>query len=234
MEYFSTFAPLNNHVSTPMKSISLSVTALAALFFVSCGPNEAEVTAAKEKAAADSLAALATTEMTYRVDAAASTVNWKGTMLGVKSHHGTVNMTEGKLAVKGGQIVAGGFNVDLSSMAPLDSAYAPEGSKQGTKSMLIGHLQSPDFFDVATYPSASFEITSMNGNTAIGNLTVRGKTNEEKVTDIMVTEENGTLKASGKLTFDRQKYGVAWSTGAKDMILNDNIELEIALVGNAQ
>ena len=217
-----------------MKAVTLSVTALAALFLVACGPNEAEVAAAKEKATADSLAALAATEMTYRVDAAASTINWKGTMLGIKSHHGTVNLTEGKLAVKGGQLLAGGFNVDLSSMAPLDSAYAPEGSKQGTKTMLIGHLQSADFFDVANFPNAAFEITSVEGNTAIGNLTVRGKTNEEKVTDIVVTEENGTLKATGKLAFDRQKYGVAWSSGSKDAILNDNIELEIALTGNAQ
>jgi polyisoprenoid-binding protein YceI len=234
MEYFSTFAPRNNPSSTPMKAFTLSVTALAALFLVACGPNEAEVAAAKEKATADSLAALAATEMTYKVDAAASSINWKGTMLGVKSHHGTVNLTEGKLAVKGGQILAGGFNVDLSSMAPLDSAYAPEGSKQGTKTMLIGHLQSADFFDVANFPNASFEITSVEGNTATGNLTVRGKTNVEKVTDIVVTEENGTVKATGKLAFDRQKYGVAWSSGSKDAVLNDNIELEIALTGNAQ
>jgi polyisoprenoid-binding protein YceI len=234
MEYFSKFAPRNNPSSTPMKAVTLSVTALATLFLVACGPNEAEMAAAKEKATADSLAALAATEMTYRVDAAASTINWKGTMLGVKSHHGTVNLTEGKLAVKGGQILAGGFNVDLSSMAPLDSAYAPEGSKQGTKTMLIGHLQSADFFDVANFPNASFEITSVEGNTATGNLTVRGKTNEEKVTDIVVTEENGTVKVTGKLAFDRQKYGVAWSSGSKDAILNDNIELEIALTASAQ
>ena len=234
MEYFSTFAPRNNPSATPMKALTLSVTALAALFLVACGPNEAEMAAAKEKATADSLAALAATEMTYKVDAAASTINWKGTMLGIKSHYGTVNLTEGKLAVKGGQILAGGFNVDLSSMAPLDSAYAPEGSKQGTKTMLIGHLQSADFFDVASFPNASFEITSVEGNTAAGNLTVRGKTNVEKVTDIVVTEENGTVKATGKLAFDRQKYGVAWSSGSKDAVLNDNIELEIALTGNAR
>lgn len=234
MEYFSTFDPRNNPSSTPMKAVTLSVTALAALLLVACGPNEAEVAAAKEKATADSLAALAANEVIYKIDGAASTINWKGTMLGIKSHHGTVNLTEGKLAVKGGQVQAGGFNVDLNSMAPLDSAYAPEGSKQGTKTMLIGHLQSADFFDVANFPNASFEITSVEGNTATGNLTVRGKTNEEKVTDIVVTEENGTVKVWGKLAFDRQKYGVAWSSGSKDAVLNDNIELEVALIGNAQ
>ncbi|HOY29457.1 MAG: YceI family protein [Flavobacteriales bacterium] len=217
-----------------MKALSLSVAALAALFLVACGPSEAEIAANKEKATADSLAALAAMEMSYAVDAANSSVKWTGTMLGVKSHFGTIGLKEGKMSLKGGQITAGGFVADLNTIAPLDTIYAPDGSKQGTKSMLVGHLQSPDFFDVATYPTASFDITRVEGNTAYGNLTVRGKTNEEKVTDIVVTEENGMAKATGKLTFDRQKYGVAWSTGAKDMILNDNIELEITLTGNAQ
>ena len=217
-----------------MKALSLSVAALAALFLVACGPSEAEIAANKEKATADSLAALAAMEMSYAVDAANSSVKWTGTMLGVKSHHGTVNMTEGKLAVKGGIVSAGSFTVDMTSIAPLDSAYAPDDAKQGTRGMLVGHLSSPDFFDVANNPTASFVVTSADANSITGNLTVRGKTNEEKVTDVVVTEENGTVKASGKLAFDRQKYGVAWSTGAKDMILNDNIELEIALTGNAQ
>lgn len=48
---------------------------------------------------------------------------------------------------------------------------------------------------------------------------MKGKTNSEKVTDIVVTEGEGTVRISGKLTFDRQKFGVAWSSGAKDMVL---------------
>ncbi len=217
-----------------MKAPVVSVVALAALFLVACGPSEAEIAAAKEKATADSIAAAAAAEHSYMLDAAASTVNWKGTMLGVKNHYGTVKMTEGKLTVQGGMVKAGSFTVDMSSMTALDSAYAADDAKQGTRSMLIGHLSSPDFFDVANNPTATFEVTSADATSITGNLTVRGKTNEEKVTDVVVTEENGVVKATGKLAFDRQKYGVAWSSGAKDMVLNDAIELEIALTGNAQ
>ncbi|MCU0319252.1 MAG: YceI family protein [Flavobacteriales bacterium] len=217
-----------------MKALSLSVAAFAVLSIVACGPSEAEIAAQKEKATADSLAALAAMEKTYMVDAAASTVKWTGTMLGVKSHYGTVSLTDGKLAMKGPQITAGGFVVDLKSMAAQDSAYAPDGSKQGTKAMLIGHLMSPDFFAVDSFPTATFDITRVEGNTVYGNLTVRGKTNEEKVTDVTVTEADGMATVTGKLAFDRQKYGVAWSTGAKDMILNDNIELDVTLTAKAQ
>jgi polyisoprenoid-binding protein YceI len=233
MEFFTyTFAPRKQPLVTTMKAQTLTIAALAATFLVACGPSEAEQQAAREKAIADSIAAAAAAEHAYTVDAASSSVKWTGTMLGVKSHHGTVGVTEGKLSVQGGLVKSGSFVVDLKSINPQDSAYAPEGSKQGTKAMLLGHLASPDFFAVDTFPTASFEITSVEGNTATGKLTVRGKTNEEKVTDIVVTEENGTVKATGKLTFDRQKYGVAWKA-PKDVILNDNIELEIALSGNA-
>jgi len=212
----------------------LSSVALAALFLVACGPSEAEIQATKEKATADSLATIAATERTVAVDAASSTVSWKGTMLGIKSHNGTVALTDANIVVKGPSVVSGSFAVDLSSMKALDDAYAADDAKQGTRAMLLGHLSSGDFFDVANHPSAKFEITSVEGNTATGNLTVRGVTNEEKVTDIAVTEMDGVVSTTGKLAFDRQKYGVAWSSGSTDAVLNDIIELDIALSGSFQ
>ena len=216
-----------------MRSTYLTLTAMAALLFTACGPSEAEVKAAKEKATADSLATAAAMEHSFSLDAANSSIQWKGVMLGVKEHFGTINLKEGKFALKGGQLSAGSFMLDMTSIAPLDTNYAPDGAKKGTRANLIGHLMSPDFFDVATHPTAMFEITSVEGSTAKGNLTVRGKTNEESVTDIAVTEEGGVTKASGKLVFDRQKYGVAFSTGLKDMVVSDNIELTVTLTAQA-
>lgn len=209
------------------------MTSAAALLLVACGPSEAEKQAAREKAIADSLAAVASMEKTYLLDAANSNLNWTGTMLGIKKHHGLVALTDGKFVVKGGQVIAGSFTADMSTISPKDSAYAPDGSKQGTKSMLVGHLMSADFFDATNFPTATFEITGVQANSIMGNLTVRGKTNQETVTDVVVTEENGMAKATGKLTFDRQKYGVAWSSGSKDAVLSDNIDLVITLTGTA-
>ncbi len=216
-----------------MKAPVLSVVALAAVALVACGPSEAEIKAAKEKAMQDSLANVAAMEKSYTVDAAGSQVTWTGTMLGVKSHHGTVKLTEGKFSVKGDMLTGGSFVVDMKSITPLDSNYAADDAKQGTRSMLVGHLSSADFFAVDSFPTATFEITSVDGSTATGNLTVRGKTNEEKVTVIAVSQENGMAKATGKLSFDRQKYGVAWKAPMKDVVLNDAIELSVELSGTA-
>lgn len=221
-------------IQPKMKSPVLSVVALAAVALVACGPSEAEIAAAKEKAAADSLAALAAMEKSYTVDVAGSKAGWTGTMLGVKSHNGSISLTEGSFSVKGGTVTGGKFVVDMKSITPLDTNYAKDNAKQGTRGMLVGHLSSADFFAVDSFPTATFEITAVEGNTATGKLTVRGKTNEEKVTDIVVSEENGVAKASGKISFDRQKYGVKWAAPMKDVVLNDAIELTVDLTGTAK
>lgn len=137
--------------------------------------------AAREKAVADSLATIAAMERNFTIDAANSSVKWTGTMLGVKSHHGQVGLTEGKLTLKGPSIQGGRFVVDMSSITAQDSAYAPDDAKQGTRAMLLGHLASPDFFDVASHPQATFEITSVEADALVGNLTIRGVTNQEVV-----------------------------------------------------
>jgi hypothetical protein len=54
------------------------------------------------------------------------------------------------------------------------------------------------------------------------------------VKNIVLTEENGTVKATGTLTFDRKKYGVAFDMPVKDMVISNDIELTIELNGAKQ
>ncbi|HRD54499.1 MAG TPA: YceI family protein [Flavobacteriales bacterium] len=218
-----------------MKSTVLSIAALATLL-VACGPSEAEKQAAREKATADSLAAAAAAEHKYTIDVATSVLNWAANVVGPApyGHSGTISFNSGEFTVQGGVLKAGTFEVNMTSINPTDEAYQPEGSKQGTKSQLIGHLSTPDFFDNANHPTAKLSITGGSGNTATGNLTIRGNTNTETITDIVITENaDGTVKATGKLVFDRQKYNVAWKHYLKDAILSDNIELTVELNGKA-
>ncbi|MBK6752392.1 MAG: YceI family protein [Flavobacteriales bacterium] len=173
-------------------------------------------------------------EMTYTVDPAASKVVWAGTMLGIKTHTGSLNFIDGTVLTKGPSVTGGNFTVDMKNYALTDTNYAPDGSDKGTRAMLMGHLSSPDFFNVDSFPTATLKINSVTGNTATADLTVRGKTHGENITDIVVTPNaDGTVKVSGKLTFDRQKYGVAWSSGSKDAVLNDNIETTVEITAKA-
>lgn len=194
----------------------------ATLFATSCNNKPATEEAAT--AAADSTA----TEETYTIATdSTSVVNWKGVMLGVKEHFGKISFQEGSLTTKGEQLSGGSFVVNMSSIVPLDAAY--DEKKGSTKDKLVGHLSSPDFFDVANHPTASFVISSVEGNTAKGTLTIRGKANEESLTNITLTEAEGALKATGSLKFDRKKYDVAFDMPVKDMVISNDIELTIEL-----
>ncbi|MCB0814329.1 MAG: YceI family protein [Flavobacteriales bacterium] len=212
-----------------MKFQVLSSAILATLLLASCGGGaETETTAETTSGTTN------TAPVSYSVSSGDSKLMWTGTMLGVKSHNGLVTVTDGAFTLEGGKLTEGKFAVDLKTIAPLDTNYAPDGSEQGTKSMLIGHLQSADFFAVDSFPMAKFVLTGVEGTTATGDLTVRGKTNSEQVTDLTITESEGKATATGKLVFDRQKYGVAWASPMKDMVLSDDIELEFEITGMAR
>lgn len=201
-----------------MKKTLIVLTAITGVLFMASCNNAAKT----EETTAE---ATATEPVTYTVATDASTVKWKGVMLGVKEHFGTIALKEGSVTVQGGQLTGGKFTVDMATIAPKDSAY----DAKGTPDKLVGHLSSPDFFDVANNPTATFEITSVTGNEAKGNLTVRGKTNEETVKNIVVTEAEGKVTATGTLTFDRKKYDVAFDMPVKDLVISNDIELTIEL-----
>ncbi len=164
------------------------------------------------------------------IDHSASTVGWRGEMIGgLYGHNGTIAIKESNLTLKDGKIENGNFTIDMNTISPTDKNYNPTSGK--TPEKLVGHLTTADFFDTANHPTASFAITSIEGDKAIGKLTVRGVTNDETIENITITPNGETISITGKLNFDRQKYGVAYATGSKDNILSDNIALDIQLTG---
>jgi polyisoprenoid-binding protein YceI len=204
----------------------LAGSAVAAFALASCSAPEPPPTEAPTPADAKA--------MTYAVDPANSTVEWSGNMVGVMGHSGTLRFSAGSITAKNGQLIGGDFTVDMKSLATTDTGYAKPGSKQGTHEMFMGHMMSPDFFAVDSFPTAHFKVSSVDGNTATGELTVRGKTNTEQVKDILIDADSTGITASGTLVFDRQKYGVAWKSPVKDMVLSNDIDLSVHLIGTAQ
>lgn len=206
-----------------MKKQTLFLSAICGvLLFASCnsGNQNSSETANAEPAAG--------AEETYTVATdSTSTIKWKGVMLGVKEHFGTISLKEGSIITKGEQLAGGSFTVDMATIKPTDSNYDVKAGYTAEK--LVGHLSSPDFFDIPNNPTASFKIDSVSGSEAYGTLTIRGKSNAETVKEVTLKEEGGVLKASGKLTFDRKKYDVAFDMPVKDMVLSNDVELVIEL-----
>ena len=164
---------------------------------------------------------------TWTIDSAASSVRWEGGTAGaqVYSHFGTIGVQSGMVTTEGGAITAGKFEIDMTSISPKDENY----SEENPASKLAGHLASDDFFSIETYPNASFVAKSVDGNTISGDLTIKGKTNEETITVENVEINGDNMNATGTLVFDRQKYDVAWAHYLKDVVLSDDITLNITL-----
>lgn len=165
----------------------------------------------------------------YNIDTENSKANWKGSMIGVYAHEGEIMFKEGSIELTDGNISGGEFVIDMTSMVTTDDDAL---YKMAPREKLIGHLQSPDFFATEQFPTAGFKIKSVSGNEIIGDLSIRGKVNEEKVSDVRFSVENNSLKASGKLVFDRQKYDVSYENKMNDMVLSDDIELMIEITAS--
>ena len=205
-----------------MKNTTLiAFTFIITLFISSCGNTEINKQDAPSKVQeVDSVL------KSLNINTSTSSVEWKGVMVGIYSHNGFVSIKEGNLVWQGNTITGGYITIDMETMTQSDSLYKTEENK------LVAHLESPDFFDVANFPTATFEITSSekSTNTVYGNLTVRGITDSEVVEDVIFDVEKKS--ATGTLKFDRQKYGVAYKGSKKDMLVGDEVEMTISLKTN--
>ncbi len=218
----------NEHTLTMLRFHVPLFMLLIASGLVACGPSDAEIAALEATATTDSFAMAAAEELDHTVDTAMSTIAWAGTMVGVYTHTGTVDLVQGSFTTQGGWLTGGTFIADLRTMVPTDEHYS---ATVNTKESLVEHLSSAEFFDVAAHPTASLTITAATGNTATVDLTIRGTTRAETLTEVvMTTDADGVVHATAKLVFDRQDYGVAWAPDMKDAVLEDDIVLSIILV----
>lgn len=169
--------------------------------------------------------------VTYFVDTEKSVVNWKGKMIGVYAHEGTMRLTEGSLKVTDEIVTEGNFTVDMNSMLTTDSDAL---YKMASREKLIGHLKADDFFSTEKYPTATFKIKEVNKDVIKGDLTIKGVTNEETLTNVKLTVADKNVTVSGILVFDRQKYGVAYKHTMNDMVISDDIELTVSISGKSK
>lgn len=162
-----------------------------------------------------------------KVDLANSSVTWVGTKPTGK-HNGTFNLSEGTILVKGNEVVGGKFTIDINSLKVLDIPAEDEGNAK-----LTNHLKSPDFFEVEKFPTATFEVVSVESfkadttqkkeekdkeyvlenptHTVTGNLTLKGVT--KSITfPAVIQVENGKVNAEAKFNINRKDWGMEYGT----------------------
>lgn len=174
----------------------------------------------------------------YTVDPASSLVEWKG-FKPTGQHNGTVALKSGSLYIKENTPVGGEFVIDMPTLKVLDIEDPEYNGK------LTGHLNSPDFFDVANNPTANFVITqvvrSKEANTyeLTGNLTIKGITKSVKFMANVVLDGDKVNSTTPEFTIDRAAYDIKFKSkkffdDLKDDFINDEIALVIKLNASKQ
>lgn len=228
-----------------MKKTFLALFLGGAFTLASCGGDgpkeraqEAKTEEAKEKKEATE------TAMVYDVDNAETVIKWEGKKRYVESYHeGDIKVKSGMLSVEGENLTAGNFVIDMETIVNHDL------DDEKNKAKLVGHLQSDDFFHVAEYPEATFEITDIsalegdveNTHEISGNLTMRG-TSKNITFPAKVTVSGDHVKAKATFAIDRKRWNVSYGAEStfeeitdkmKDKVIDDQIDLDIHLVAKA-
>jgi len=144
-----------------------------------------------------------------KINTKVSSVNWVGKKVSGQ-HEGVITIKEGSLNLHDGHLSAGKIVIDMSSITCTDL----EG-KMGQK--LVGHLNSPDFFDVANHQTSILQITGVktiegNKHMIAGNLTIKGITKPISF-PATIDMKDGKLGAYAEIKIDRTLYDIKYGSG---------------------
>jgi polyisoprenoid-binding protein YceI len=215
-----------------MKKITLILS--TALFLIACN-NGAE---GDKAATTDTQTAASTEGIVFNIDST-TTITWVGSKPVGESHDGTFSISEGSLVLKDNALTAGSFTIDINSMNNIDMAADAD-----AKGKLEGHLKSADFFDVAKYPTAKFEITSVEvlaadssnkelkiadaTHTIKGNLTLKDST-KNIAFPAKVTIGATNVTAIADFNIDRTQWGMNYKgpNNPQNWIINRDVNIKL-------
>lgn len=143
------------------------------------------------------------------------------------SHALTFKEWKGALLLKDGKPDGGKLTVIIQA------ASVDETSDNMMKEKLVGHLKSPDFFDVEKFPTASFvssDITAAPGPNGAthkvkGKLTLRGVTKDVEF-DAAIALAGKDLTGKTEFSINRKDFGIVY-TGKADDLIRDGVVLKI-------
>lgn len=145
----------------------------------------------------------------FKINEGSSTIEWRGNAPD-HFHTGAFKVNGSFQTNEEGKITGGDFTIPIASITNFDVTN-PDVQKQ-----LLDHLKSPDFFNMAVHPNATFHVTkaepyaeeSSTANTMItGDFKMIGQTHSIQIPTIIKTE-NGKMSAKGSFKLDRLKWGM--------------------------
>jgi polyisoprenoid-binding protein YceI len=164
------------------------------------------------------------------VDTKKSQVKWEGSKVGDKKHDGTIQLKSSQLSYDAKGLL-GSFEIDMGTIVNLDIADPKWNQK------LVGHLSSPDFFDVPQFPTSKLLLKSSSAKDAgiwvvQADLTIKGKTNPVEL--LVNVEKEAPFRASTSISIDRTKWDIKYGSGSffkglGDKLIHDEIRFQILI-----
>ena len=199
---------------------SIAITILSGLiFFTACHDPAADTSRAKTGEATQVASPAAPQGQKYSITAQNSKIEFIGSKVTGK-HNGSFGDFSGHIDYTGNPETS---RVNIAIKTDSLTTDTPD---------LTKHLKTPDFFDVAKFPEATFVSTAIkpggeNGatHTVTGNLTLHGVT--KAVTfpaTINVTPDAATVESS--FSINRKDFGINYA-GAADNLIRDNVVLTL-------
>lgn len=223
-----------------MKKSFVMLMSACAVVFASCEKSSDLVTPQGLEAEMEANASGNAARKSYTLNAETSVVEWWGHSPSV-SHHGSFAVTGENIEVVNGKVKSGRFVIPIASIQNFDLPTE-------IKPILLNHLKSADFFDMALYPEATFEFKKMIPLTKVmpgavtganylvsGDFTMIGKTHELTF-PAHVTEVDGQLKMEAKLKIDRTRWGMTYGADPAygDHQIFPTVDLHLKLNGVIQ
>ncbi|MGV3604452.1 MAG: YceI family protein [Dyadobacter fermentans] len=169
----------------------------------------------------------------FIIDESASAMEWKGYLKDGSGNNGTIKVTGRLFAAEPGMITGGQVSFALSSLININLPT------DELKQQLIHHLQSRDFFDMATYPDIRFNIISIVPDKDIshtyhvaGELAMLGKSNPVNF-PVKIKLQGERLEVTGETSIDRTIWGMNYASdeNAPDgMYIKPGIDVQFKVV----
>lgn len=188
---------------------------LSAVLVCSCADPAADKSRAiTSEAVPVSSASPAVTAQKYSIAPENSKIEFVGSKV-TGSHNGSFEKFTGSIDFSG-QIETSKVTINIETASVKTDA---EG--------LTKHLQTPDFFDVAKYPQATFESTEIKAggdkgasHTVTGNLSLHGVT--KSITfPATIAMETGAITVNSTFAINRKDFGINYAGGADNLIRDE-------------
>ena len=213
-----------------MKSRSLIFVVAIVAFLAACPKSEitdkpaAEVSETSATAADTAAVQPAGAVTRANVIKEKSKIDWVAAKV-TRDHKGSFKNFDGWIEYAGTAPQKISFDIDLNSV-------------ETDTEKLTGHLKSPDFFDVAKFPKATFTSTSLtpaeanepNGTTHMltGTLDLHG-VQKEVVIPVKAEQSAEGVRATSEFTINRHDWGISYK-GAADDLIKDNVLIKLDLM----